>query len=267
LRATALLLFLLGPLTYSACFDFSTSPNELLYLAFDKLPYPAVVAGDSLRDSSGVATALKARAVAANGDEIASAPIRFFSLGDTADALLVDSTAGWVVSADVAPQGVRLIASVQGLQSQQLNLRVTSRPDSLALALALDTISYSLLDTTLNFSEQLAVKLLHHDSTTFYSGVSNWVVRYSLETRSDTVYASLVDDQNRRLRDEPSGYVHIDTTVSDGAAGRKLRIQPGASLGTPLDSVAIIVEARYKGAQVAGSPARVMVYVRPRINP
>jgi hypothetical protein len=266
-RGIVVAALLLGPVTWAACFDFSTSPDELLYLAFDNLPYPSVVAGDSLRDSSGAAAALTARAVAADGDEIESAPIRFFSIGDTAGALEVDSTSGWVVSANVAPQSVRVIASVQGLQSQQLNLRVTTRPDSLAIGVEVDTISYSLLDSTLNFSRALAMNVLHHDSSTFYSGVANWVVRYSLERRSDTVYASLVDDQNRRLRSQPTGYMHIDTTASDGAAGRKLRIQPGPPLGTPLDSVAVLVEATYMGVHVAGSPARVIVYVRPRTAP
>jgi hypothetical protein len=180
--------------------------------------------------------------------------------------LEVDSLTGRVVSDAATPRTVKIIASVDRLQSSPLLLAITKRPDSLSLTVTTDTISYSFSDTTLNFSHALTAKVLHHDSTTFYSGVSSWVVRYSLERASDTVFAALVDDQKRRLSRLPSGLYHIDTTAADGSAARALRIRPGPPLVTPLDSIAVLVEAKYRGVHIAGSPARIFVYVKPRIS-
>jgi hypothetical protein len=258
--------FIAAPLASAACFDFSTAPNELLYLAFERLPFPSVVAGDTLRDSTGVVALLVASAVNGRGDVMQGAPLRYYAVGDTASALEVDSTSGRVVSAVANPQSVRIIASMGSLQTQPLSLAVTKRPDTLALLVQTDTITYSLTDTTLNFSAPLGMKVLHHDSSTFYSDVNAWVVRFTLERASDTSFASIVDDQNRRLRTEPSGLFHIDTTAADGRAARKVRVRPGAPLNLPLDSVAVLVEAKYKGAHLPGSPGRVMVYLRPRIG-
>ena len=257
-------MLLAAPTVWSACLDFSTSPDELMYLTFDRLPFPSVVAGDTLRDSTGVAATLTARAFAASGDQIQGAPLRFYALGDTSDALDVDSTTGRVVSEVAPPQALRVIASLAGVQSPPLTLNITKRPDSLAVDVARDTINYSLLDSTLNFSDQLAVKVLHNDSLTFYSGVTGWVVRYTLERETDTVSASIVDDQNRRVSTSRHGLFHIDTTTSDGVAGRKLRIEPGPPLNPTLDSVAVRVDATYRGLPIAGSPARIVVLVRPR---
>ena len=258
--------FFLVMAALSSCIDFSTSPDEILYLAFESLPFPSVVAGDTLRDSTGAVTVLRAKAVNAGGDEVTAAAMRFYAIDDTADVLEVDSITGRVVSDSTGPRAVRIVANLGTLQSPPLNLLITRRPDSLALQVSSDTISYSITDTTQNFSDALSVRLLHHDSTTFYSSVSGWVVRFSLERPADTVFAAVVDDQNRRLRNVPSGLFHVDTTSSDGSAARKLRIRPGPPLVLPLDSVAIIVEAKYRGLHVAGSPARIMVYAKPRVG-
>ncbi len=257
-------LFVMVSLALASCLDFSTSPDEIFYLTFETLPYPSVVAGDTLRDSTGAVAVLRASAVNARGDVVSAAPMRFYAIDDTSQVLAVDSVTGRVVSESTTPRNVRIIASLAGLQSPPLTLAITKKPDSLALQVTRDTISYSFIDTTLNFSKALTANVLHHDSTTFYSGVTGWVVRYTLETALDTVSASLVDDQNKRMRDVPSGLSHSDTTLADGSVARKLRISPGLPLTEPLDSVGVLVEAKYKGVHIAGSPARVMVYVKPR---
>jgi hypothetical protein len=246
-----------------SCLDFSTSPDEVLYLAFERLPFPSVVAGDTLRDSTGNVALLEATAVTAGGDDLPAGRLRFYAVGDTGEILDVDSLTGRIVSGAGEPRSVGVIASVGSLQSTPLPLSVTKSPDSLHLELTTDTIVYSFVDTTRNFSDPIAVKLLHHDSTTFYSGVTGWVLRFSLEDLGDSVAVSLVDDTNRRLRTTPTGFMHIDTTTADGSASRKVRVRPGPPLGTPLDSVAIVVEAKYRGVQVAGSPARLYIFMRP----
>jgi hypothetical protein len=247
-----------------SCIDFSTDPDALLYLAFDPLPFPSVVAGDTLRDSTGAVALLSATAVNGRGEEIPGAAVRYYAIGDTAGALQIDSTVGRVVSSDAKPQSVRVVASVGSLQSTPALLAVTTRPDSLALDTANDTISYSFTDTTLNISDLLRVKVLHNDSSTFWSGVGGWVVRFTLEDASDTVFASVFGENNRVNSAAPNGLFHIDTTSADGSGARKLRVRPGPPITTPLDSVGIVVEGKYRGQHLRGSPVRIVVYLRPR---
>jgi hypothetical protein len=251
-------------LAFSACLDFSTDPDALLYITFDPLPFPSVVAGDTLRDSTGVVAPLRAKAVNGRGEEISNAAVRYYAVRDTAGALDIDSTAGVVVSSDAKPQAVRVVASVGSLQSAPALLSVTTSPDSLAPETANDTISYSFTDTTLNISAALRVKVLHNDSSTFWSGVNGWIVRYTLEDPADTVYASVFGENNRVLSAAPNGLFHVDTTGADGGAARKLRIRPGPPIASPLDSVALRVDAVYRGQPLRGSPARIVVYLRPR---
>ena len=63
-----------------ACTQVSADPKAVVALAFDSLPYPAVVSGDTLRDEAGVATALHATALNVDGDVIADAPVTFLLL-------------------------------------------------------------------------------------------------------------------------------------------------------------------------------------------
>jgi hypothetical protein len=251
----------------SACLDFAVDPNAVLYLAFERLPYPSIVSGDTLRDSSGAATNLTATVVNYDGNQVTDADLRFFDIDDTLNILQVDASTGRVVADSSVPRMLRLIASVGGLQSPPLTLMLTKRPDSLQFGELPDTIEYSFSDTTRNFSDGIAVTILHNDSSTFYSGVASWTVRYSLEQPADTVFATMVDDQNRRLAGGGGGSRHIDTTTSDGRASRKVRVRPGPPLTTSLDSVAILVEASYRGAPLAGSPARLYLYMKPVISP
>ncbi|HEY5491467.1 MAG TPA: hypothetical protein VIK25_09800, partial [Gemmatimonadaceae bacterium] len=55
-----------------SCTNVGTAPNAIVSLAFDTLPYPSVVAGDTLRDSLGRAAPLHALAYNADGNLIAN---------------------------------------------------------------------------------------------------------------------------------------------------------------------------------------------------
>jgi hypothetical protein len=266
-RAATIIALLFSAMAASTCLDFSTSPGEILYLTFERLPYPSIVAGDTLRDSTGTAALLRANAINADGDIVATAPLRFYAIDDTTDVLDVDSTSGRVVASATNPRTVRIIASLSGLQSPPLALSITRSPDSLVIVVPADTISYSFTDTTRNYSDALTAAVIHHDSGTFFSPVSGWVVKYSLDSLGDTTRATIVDDQNRKLRNLSSGAFHIDTTGTDGTAARKVRIRPGLSIPSPLDSVEVVVEAKYKGLHIPGSPARIWVYVKPPGSP
>jgi hypothetical protein len=61
----------------AACGDLSVDPDEVTAIVFDELPSPSIVAGDTLRDSTGAVAPLKARLFDAEGDEV-TGPLEFF---------------------------------------------------------------------------------------------------------------------------------------------------------------------------------------------
>ena len=72
---------------------------------------------------------------------------------------------------------------------------------------------------------------------------------------SDTTRASLWDDGTR--------VTSLDTTASDGTAGRRLRVR-SLLLPTKPDSFVVIATVRYRGAPVRGSPVRFVIRTQPR---
>ena len=63
-----------------SCAEFGTGVGDISYVEFDGIPYPALIAGDTLRDSLGTARPLRARAYDANGNPIVDAPFTFIVL-------------------------------------------------------------------------------------------------------------------------------------------------------------------------------------------
>ena len=59
-----------------ACIDLSTDPDEIVAIEFGDLPWPSIVAGDTLRDASGAIAPLMARLFDGNGDP-ADGPVEF----------------------------------------------------------------------------------------------------------------------------------------------------------------------------------------------
>ena|SRR5687767_2270374 len=109
-----------------ACGDIETAPGVPASLEFNGLPFPAIVAGDTLRDTSGVAAPLRARVFNFDNDEILDAPVRYASLDSR---IVVDSVTGVVVAGPVSDTAARVIALIGALQSAPLPLSVVPRPD------------------------------------------------------------------------------------------------------------------------------------------
>jgi hypothetical protein len=241
-----------------ACTQIGSDPNEVVALAFDSLPYPAVVIGDTLRDETGATVALRAAALNADGDAIPDAPFTFLTIDTTA----VITSGGLVVSTDTLPGQIRLIAqSANGLQSRQLTLQVTPRPDSIEQQGTVDTLRYVVPDGPQNTSNAITVNVLSVDSATPPASrpVRGWIVRYRVEyagapvAADNTTLAWLVDESNRRSTE--------DTTGTDGRASRRLRVVP-TGLANAVDSLVVIATATRGGAPLAGSPVSVIVRVR-----
>lgn len=234
-----------------ACTDGETGPNVATALEFEALPYPAVVSGDTLRDANGVASPLRGKAFNSDNEEIVAAAIRYAALDGP---VTVDSSTGIVVAAAIAKDtSARVIASIGGMQGAPLRLGVVLRPDSAARSGTIDTLRYSVTDTTRNVSAELAVVVLHR-ATPSATPVRDWLVSFSLQTPADSVRARVVGNDGRRSE--------IDTTSTSGIASRKIRLFP-AGLTSARDSIVLLARVRYRGANVAGSPVRIVLPVRP----
>lgn len=250
-RAPFVAALLAAALAVASC-DHGLAPDAPFALEFQRLPWPSVVYGDTLRDSTGARAALRAIVLNAAGDTLADPGTAFVTL-DTgvtvAGTTLVAS--GWNTG------GVRLVAVVGGLQSRPLTLQMTRRPDSMAVAGTPPTIRYALPVTDPgNTSAAVAVRLRSRQATPAASdsAVRGWVVRFTI-TRAPS--ATLVDSV--RLVGKASA-LRTDRDTSDATGQAAVRVQVFPKLGqTADDSVVLAATAFHRGVAVPGSPVRVVV--------
>ena len=237
--------------TTTACTDISDSSTAVLSLQFDSLPSPSVVIGDTLRDTTGAVVFPSVHAFNFKGEEIPLAPI-YFQSPDS--GVTVDSATGVITGDSLRGAPARIIATIGNLQAIQ-RVSVTLSPTSIAAVDGLDTLKYSLLDTTLNVSNLLTVRLAHGVSPSD-SAVTNYLVSFSIVSQSSPNVAELLNDGGRLSR--------VDTTDANGIAGRKIRVHPLNLASGPVDSVIVEATAKYRGQPVTGSPVRLVVVLEPR---
>lgn len=205
----------------AGCIDFGTDTNAIGAISFDGIPYPAVVAGDTLRNEQGQVAALRATVRSGAGDTVPNAKVQFFTR-DTTIQLTAD---GIVIGRATATGLARLFATVDGLQSITREIDVVRRPDSVEFVSAPTELTVSSADTT-NNSQPFQLRLLNMASS---SGVKGFLVRYTLEfhgaviASGDTTRILLVDDLGR-----PST---VDTTDDSGNAGRRVHARVPALSG------------------------------------
>lgn len=247
----------------AACTEVGTDPQAAVAIELRPTPVPAVVVGDTLRDSTGAVITLDARAINVNNEVIAGAPIRFIAL-DTG-VVSVDSTSGVIVGKRVGTSQV--IASIQGLQSERITVAVTLQPDT---AYGLDslrrTMQLSLTTPAAATSGPLRV-FVGHD--TIIAGIDtviavpNYLVRYEIVfptddsvSDTDTTKVLLANDLGR-----PST---VDTTAASGIAARAVRISTAVSV-IP-DSVIVDAHVSYPDTtSVPGAPVRFVIQIL-RVN-
>jgi hypothetical protein len=242
---------LIGAVVY-ACGDVTASDQSVLSIEFDSLGAPSVAVGDSLRDTTGTLILPVVRAFNTKGEEIDAPTVRFQS----PDAgVHIDSITGVIRADSLRSTDARIVATVGPLQAIQ-RIAVSLRPDSLAPVDSADTVSYSLTDSTVNLSAALTVKLIHGTAPND-SAVASWIVSFAIVSQTDPALAELVSDNGK-----PS---HVDTTGTDGIAGRRLRLHPVAlPSGTSIGEVVINATAKYRGSAVKGSPVKMIVTYKPR---
>jgi hypothetical protein len=240
---------LAGLAAFSSCSEIPTSDSAVLSLTFDSLPAPAVVLGDTLRDTTGAAAPVRATVYNFQGNVIVNPPLRFQALDR---GIRIDSVTGFVIGDSLRATPARVAVSVDGLQATSL-LDVTLRPDTIVPVKERDSLLYSLVDTTRNLSPALAVRA-HHSLTSLDSAVKSYIVSFAISSPADPQLAMLVNDAGKESR--------VDTTDANGEASRKIRLTP-ARLTAITDSIIVLATVKYRGAHVRGSPARIALKVQP----
>ena len=210
-----------------------------------------MVVGDTLRDTTGAVIVPVVHAFNFKGDEIIPAPVRFQSPDS---GVVVDSLTGILVADSLRSTPARIVATVGSLQAIQ-RVDLTLRPDLVAAVNGRDSLSYSLLDTTLNVSPHLTVKLTHGVAPND-SAVKSYIVSFAIVSQSDPKLGELVNDAGK-----PSV---VDTTDTNGVAGRAIRLHPLFLSPPAVDSIIVNATAKYRGAEVSGSPVRLVLKVKPR---
>lgn len=256
-RAWAPLAVLLAATGSYSCAELGTDPALPVAIEFDSIPFPAVIAGDTLRDSTGAAAPLRGIAYNHRGDLLADAGFTFVSL-DTGVTISPD---GYLI-ATRRDGFVRLVASAGGLQSPSRRVEVTRRPDAVAATGETElTVAYSLPDAATNVSPALTV---HVTSTDVAGGVSpnvaGWVVRWRAVYNGDTLGPG--DTTYVALLGEGIARSMADTTGTDGTSARRLRIFANRLVAT-VDSFVVVAEVKRHGIALLGSPVRFVVNVEP----
>ncbi len=239
-----------------------TNPTVAVAISFDTLPYPAVVAGDTLRDSLGRAAPMHAVAYNSSGAVIASPTIRYIAI-DT--GITIDPTG--IVTAQARTGKIRIVASVNGLQSIAETLSIARQPNGVIPTVSLtDTLHYALPDNpNTNVSCSFGVQVTTADTAGGIVGTQGWLVSYQAFhggqalLQSDTTLATIWNDG------APVA-TSVDTTSTTGTAARRLRVRPQA-LTVTNDSIIVMASVRYRGVLLAGSPIRFVVYTAPPLPP
>ncbi len=232
----------------AACTDISENDSAALSIELEVLPSPSVVVGDSLRDTTGVIAVPTVHVFNYKGEEIAADDVRFYAPDP---GVSIDSVTG-VISADsLRTTPARIVAAVGSLQALQ-TIDVTLRPENVAAVTGRDTLQYSLLDSTLNVSAELTVKVTH-GTPPADSAVRSYVVSFAVVSGGDPQLAELVNGGKASV---------VDTTDASGVAGRAVRVRP-VHLTATVDSVIINATVKYRGAPVTGSPVRLVVELKP----
>ncbi len=237
-----------------ACRPIPAPSDGVLSLSAVQLPSPGVVAGDTMRDSSGNAAPVHVVAYGTGGgsDTIASAVPTFIVFDRGAHV----SPDDYLIGDSVRDTPVRVIGSVGALQTSPMDVYVTARPDSLTSPTAslTDTVRFTPTDSTAvaNYSVNLVATVLD-TSVTPPVPVRAVIVHYTIDYAPAGVNGALsgllVDDAGRASS--------VDTTDASGQVSRRILVRPEAP--TAVDSFVVSIHAAYAGVPLSGSGWRLVV--------
>jgi hypothetical protein len=233
-------------------------PDVPFALEFTRLPWPAIVYGDTLRDSTGAVAPLSAIVLNSVGDTLRSATPAYVTL----DTGLVVAASRVVTAPRWQESAPRVVATLGRLQSRPLPLTITRRPDSVfAVAASPITVDYDFPVTLAsNTSAAVQVRIRSRQTIPSVTGDSvsrGWPVRFSV------LYAPprTVMDSVLVIGESGTTRTTVDTTDASGVAGVRVRVVPLAGQ-TAADSVVLQATATHRGAPIPGSPVRLVVRLR-----
>ena len=236
-----------------ACGEVPTLPGGIAYISPVILPSPAVAFGDTLRDSTGVATPIDVFGIDNAGDTVRTIEPVFVvttvpgpSITITPERFVIGDS---VRTAQIVGQvGTRL-------QTPPASIDVVNQPDSIAASSPTSARFPAGTATEVTSTVTLGVSVTSPPiPPAARAGVKSIIVRY-LVTQIFPASASIPDttlvlvDEAGRFR-LPTGRATTDTTDASGTASRRIRAIP---LG--FDSVEISASATdLKGVPLRGSP-------------
>ena len=217
-----------------SCRDIGTPQGGVLSVGRVLLPSPGIVAGDTLRDSTGVVAPLRVMAFGVNGDTIVSAPATFVVLdtGAFLDGSLV------IADATAAGRKVRIVGTVAGLQTRPETVKVALSPDTIA---ATDSLVhhrvYSAIGDSVFASADVATTVSHKGG----GSVEAVIVRYAFELTPSGATQALFNGNTPSDR---------DTTDAAGHASRTVRIQRAKKATGQGDTTYVSAMASYRGKEI-----------------
>lgn len=257
-RRDALALMLLA---VGACYAIDAPKDGIASLSF-VLPYPAVVRGDTLRDSAGNVSPLRVVALGTRGDTIRRSAA--FVVVDTPYRYLHVDGAGYVYGDSVRSVPVHILGSVGFLQTGPESVYVTVPPTRLAPSDTADSISFyggPHSDSLAISTYGIAMRVIGAGDTAVAGFVVNYSITHSPIAAANRQSAVLIDDQNK-----PS---LADTTNSAGVARRRVALNVRGLLvdskNVPLspigDSVVVVAHVLYLHKDVLDSTGRPLTFV------
>lgn len=231
-----------------ACGDVPTSADGIAYISPVILPAPAVVAGDTLRDSLGRVAPLRVYAIGGANDTISATPS---FLVTTLTAGVTISATGIVVALD-SPRTVQIVGRIgDRLQTTAAVLEVVAPPDSAARTGTVDSLALAEASSPL----QVTVTGLRRARRVPVRGI---IVRYQISrvypsrpvTSTEFFFAGGLRGDLTRA---------VDTTDQSGVASRTIT----SSVAQGVDSVEVTATAlSLRAVPLNGSPVRFILPVK-----
>lgn len=252
----------------TACLDLSGPTDEIEAISTVRAAYPAAVAGDTLRDSMGVAVPLAVLAYTGRGDSVPAPEGLQYFLPDTGTDARIEN-GYFIAGAKYGP--VRVVAQVAGIQTPPRTIEVTpapvivrADPETLGNPATVAPVQYTPTTITVN-SAPLRV-VVQGDTAGLPANVNGWVVTYRITRQPPGIDPNappgyLATEQGVAIRGDSA--VAADTTAS-GVAARVVVLRP-VLLQNRTDTLEVEATVRYLGDHVPGSPIlfRIPVEQRP----
>lgn len=226
-------------LALAGCRDVPAPDDGVYSISTLRLPSPGIVAGDTVRDSLGVAVPLEVVAFGADNEPLDPQPEPTFVVIDTGARV---ENRVWLIG-ETPGTTVRVVGSVAGLQTQPVPVKVTLRPDTLVPGdSVLHRVTYTFPADTAA-SATLNVTVRHHGADT--TGVEAVVVRYTVDRAPAGAGASptVLLLNGNVISDR-------DTTDAGGRAARAARLRIGALTSFVSDTVVVTAWASHRGASI-----------------